>query len=195
MTRARETKRPGLALGFALFGLALACVDSPEIEDEFGSQIAPDCTREGSFEVELGEDQGGFVSLPEGSEPVLYHGAQGGTHLILAAHITTPDPIDRYEMAIKAEIGAPECDTDEDCSSFFPGGQYSRVIEGPDRVDVYDDASELPYLFLVVDGWDPNRLRKVTLDVSDACGRSATDVRVFLPYHEHRVELTDRPTP
>lgn len=173
--RATRGSQALLAMSVVLCVLA-GCVLEEDLE---GARIEPDCTLEGEFIVELGEARDGFAVILPGEEPTLIHGPQGGTHLVLAARLTTPDPIDSYEVALIAEVASESC-VDADCADFFTAGQIALTIEGPERiVQVGPDTIEVPSLFLVVNGWDPTRIRKLTLDVSDACGRATTDLRIF----------------
>jgi hypothetical protein len=142
------------------------------------AQIEPDCTRTGAFEVELGEGEDAFAPIATEGQPLLYHGAQGGTHLVLAARVGTPDPIDRYEVTLVAEAGQ-DCVADT-CASFTTIGAIDLVIEGS-RVLVGESEAEIPSLFLVVDGWEGAPLRRLTLEVADACDRRASTARSFEP--------------
>lgn len=156
--------------------LAIGCVQSSQGDEaKGGASIEPDCTREGAFAVELGEGEQGFESLEPGQQPMLYFGAQGGTHLILAGRVTTPDPLDRYEVSLLAEV----CDA-EDCASHAGVGSFTRVIEG-DAIVVGEAEVEVPRLFLVVEGWAGAPAQRLTLEVVDACQRRASTQREFLP--------------
>ena len=162
-----------LALGCAESGHGDSVGAQPE-----GAQLEPDCTRSGAFEVELGEGEDVFVPLAADAQPLLYHGAQGGTHLVLAARVTTPDPIDRYEVTLVAEAGQ-DCSAGT-CASFTTIGEIDLVIAGS-RVLVGTGEVEIPSLFLVVDGWEGAPLRRLTLEVADACDRRASTARTFEP--------------
>jgi hypothetical protein len=157
--------------------LSPACIAGDDGDD--GATIEPDCTREGDFVVELGQGQEAFEPIAADEEPMLYFGAQGGMHLILAAHLVTPNPLDIYDVALVAEAGQEPC-TDGDCSSWVTVGQIAPTIEGSSRIHPLDVGEiEITNLFLVLDNWNAP-VRRLTIELSDACDRRATAVRTFV---------------
>jgi hypothetical protein len=142
--------------------------------------LVPDCSLAGDFAVELGEGQASFEAIPTDGQPTLHYGPQGGTHLILAARLRTPDPLDRYDLALRAEVGQGSC-PDGDCAAFVTIGQFADVFEGVASVDRVDaELVEIPSLFLVIDDWTSSSVRRITLEIADACDRSAAVVRTFV---------------
>jgi hypothetical protein len=152
-----------LALALALFA-GIGC-DAKDAE-------SLDCTAQGEFVVEL--------RLATDEEPELFHGSQGGTHVILAARLSTPDPHDRYEVALLAEAGEEPC-VDLECAAWSRiGGYATQIDETNEQVGVVGPGEvELVNLFLVVDRWDAAPRRRITLEVDDACGRHALTRRTF----------------
>ena len=183
-TGSRSTRDCAVLSRLGVCALAtLACVEQADAGDGSlaGStaMIEPDCARMGEFTVELGEGSERFDPLASDAQPTLHSGAQGGTHLLLAARVTTPDPLDRYEVSLLAEAGQ-DCSAGE-CTSFITIGAIDRVIEGSDWLSVGELEVEIPSLFLVVDGWASAPLRRHTLEVADACDRRASSQRSFDP--------------
>src|SRR5262245_55405281 len=95
-------------LGATLATLAACGTSGAETRAVAGGGGAPkapaDCTIEGDLSLEPGEGETTFTPLAVGSAPTLYHGAQGGTHMILALRITTPEPLDRYTVTVVPEV-------------------------------------------------------------------------------------------
>lgn len=185
--RSRRARRRGVQLLAGLFvaSLLAGCsVGSGDLGDSRKPRpdeatIEPDCTREGDFVVEIGEGEESFAPILEGAEPELHHGAQGGTHFILAARLDTPDPLDRYVVDLLAEAGNEPCDGG-DCASYQQIGRIAAVVQGSSRIhDIGAGEVEIVNLFLVVAGWDPLRVRRLTLDISDACDRATSTARTF----------------
>jgi hypothetical protein len=165
----------------ACMGLLAACAPADDDACESGLEcavIVPDCSRQGDFIVELGEGLEGFEPIAADGEPTLHYGAQGGTHLILAARLVTPDPLDKYEVSLLAEAGQQPC-TRGECASYVTIGQIAQTIEGASRVQVGAGEAELPNLYLVVENWTDAPARRLTIEISDACDRQATNVRTF----------------
>lgn len=162
--------------------LMSACVGDDGAEPSPDTAVlVPDCSLAGDFAVELGEGQARFASIPTDGQPSVHYGSQGGTHLVLAARLITPDPLDRYELALRAEVGQGSC-PDGDCAAFATVGQLTDVIEGAASVQQVDAGLvEIPSLFLVVDNWAASPVRRITLELTDACDRSAAAVRTFVP--------------
>ena len=147
--------------------LVLACDAGPDTDP-----LVADCEASGVFALEL--------AIPEGDEPELIHGLQGGTHLILAAELRTPDPLERYQVSLRAETGQAPC-VEDGCAAWVEVGGFARELDsehgeveplGPEAVELND-------LFVVVDGWALAPRRRLSLEVSDVCGRSASTLRTF----------------
>lgn len=140
----------------------------------------PNCDRQGDFVVEIGEGQDGFEPIAADGEPTLWFGAQGGMHLILAARLFTPDPLDQYQITLLAEAGQEPCASGE-CASYTTIGQTAPVVEGASRIHrVGVGELEIPSLFLIVESWSVAPVRRLTIEISDACDRRATAVRTFV---------------
>ena len=158
-----------------LFGLALAACEAPGEEE-----AQADCSLLGEFAVELGDGHGAFMGLEDGASPELIHGIQGGTHLILGAWVHTPDPLERYTLALLAEVGQEPCDV-EGCASWTLSGELNIELDGSfDRLALAGPGEvEIHNLFLVVNAWEAAPHRRLRLDVWDACDRHASSVRTF----------------
>jgi hypothetical protein len=167
-----------LLTGLSLVAACIAGDDDP-LDSPESAVIVPDCSRTGDFVLELGEGQDSFEPIPADGQPTLHFGAQGGTHLILAARLVTPDPLDKYEVGLSAELGQEPC-TRADCASYVTIGQIAQVIEGESRIQVGEGEVEIPSLFLIVENWSGTPVRRLTLEISDACDRRATVVRTFV---------------
>lgn len=164
-----------LTLASSLLSLT-AC--DPSLE---GAPRLLDCSLTGEFSVELGQDRGaGFERLLADEEPELTHGLQGGTHLLLAGRLRTPDPLDAYEVELRAEAGLEPCD-EGGCAGWTELGAFGVVLDssygqvtvlGPDEV-------VLTPLFLVVEGWESAPVRRLSLTVSDPCERRASSQRLL----------------
>lgn len=132
-----------------------------------------DCSLEGELSVELGGLGDGFVPLLEGEAPRLYYGAQGGTHLVLAARLRTPNPLARYQLTLHARVGL-------DAHDLASAGRIETLVDAPGQVEIVEhDEVELAPLLLVVDGWAESPYRRVSLEVEDACGRYVAVSREF----------------
>ncbi len=170
----RPDSAPGWAFIALLLAGALAC-DAATLED-----IAVDCSREGELEVELGEDRDGFVVVPADGEPQLFHGNQGGTHLILAARLRTPEALDRYTVAVLAEAGVEPCDA-AGCADWLRIGGFEVELDASSGqiAELGPGELEITRLFLVVDNWAAAPRRRLSLEVTDLCGRRASTARTF----------------
>ena len=137
-----------------------------------------DCSIAGELALELGEGREAFEPFED--SPELFHGLQGGTHLILAARLRTPDPGDRYAISLLAEVGKLPCDT-EDCAGWTRAGGFESELDGASGqlVETGPDELELTSLFIVVENWDVAPRQRLRLDVEDPCGRHASATRSF----------------
>lgn len=162
-----------------VFTLVLVCVLACHSVDA-GTTVVADCTVQGELLVELGAGEGSFVSIPADGAPELFHGAQGGTHLIFGARLDTPDPLDGYTVSLLAEAGQAPC-TDDQCDAWVRIGGFAVELEPESQriVQVSDSQVEIISLFLVVDNWEAAPLRRVTLEVSDVCDRRVSAQRTF----------------
>ena len=167
---------------FRSYGLIVLVCTASTLACDGGDEheITSDCSREGDFIGELGQGQESFEPIPEGGEPTVHYGAQGGTHLVLAARLITPDPLDRYEISLTAEIGQEPC-TGGDCSSYQTISQITQTIEGAARIRENEAGElEIPSLFVVVENWSASSVRRITMEITDVCERRTTVVRTFV---------------
>src|SRR5262245_1231487 len=63
-----------------------------------------------------------FKALEPSAEPFLWHGPQGGQHLLLAVQVTNPVSEERFDVEFDAELGS-EC-TAADCAAWRSVGRY-----------------------------------------------------------------------
>ncbi|HZI06578.1 MAG TPA: hypothetical protein VEZ71_21290 [Archangium sp.] len=115
----QSRRNPGVAL--VLAGVVTGC-PGPEpyngdtyVYDGYGTiERDPDCKLTGPLELTLGEGDGtSFTPLAPGQEPVLYHGPQGGTHLILGVAVANP-AVEFPGMQFKFEAERLRCFSDGD---------------------------------------------------------------------------------
>ncbi|MBK8258928.1 MAG: hypothetical protein IPK82_40495 [Polyangiaceae bacterium] len=142
------------------------------------STIPPDCTLQGDLTLELGEGDIAFTPLGEGAGPELHYGPQGGTHLLLAVRVTTPNPIDKYKVKVLAEVGQPDC-TAQPCDMYTKAGSIETVVVGNKRVIVDVVHSDVLGLFVIVDGWLSGTQRRISVAVNDECDRQGALVYEF----------------
>jgi hypothetical protein len=157
----------------------LLAVASVACDEPSPGPTMADCSRDGAFAVSLGQGEDTYADIPTDVSPELIHGGQGGTHLILAARLDTPDPIERYMVSLLVEAGQAPCA--DDCAGWTRIGGFSFELDstsgrleqtGPQEV-------ELTSLFVIVENWEAAPRRRVTLEISDQCERRASAVRIF----------------
>lgn len=164
---------------------SLACTSTGNAEDASepgGDQvplIEPNCSLVGQLGLEFGEGYTQFVSLIDGAAPTLYHGPQGGTHLLLASRVHTPDPLDRYVVTVLAQVGNAEC-TQHPCAQYTQVGYIKTIVVGAPRVTVSgENTADVLGLFVLVDGWLAAAAKRISIDVSDDCNRQGPVVYEF----------------
>ncbi|HMY18263.1 MAG TPA: hypothetical protein PKA58_18185 [Polyangium sp.] len=174
-TQTFASKRVIRAICYSLsLAMPAACVGPDHPAPPGSSTIAPDCTRTGELGIAFGEGDREFMPLTNGAAPMLYHGPQGGTHLILASRVGTPDPLDRYVVTVVAEVGNAEC-TAQPCASYTKAGSIMRVVEGAPSVTVSGtNSADVVNLFVLVDGWLAGTQKRISISIADACDRKGS---------------------
>lgn len=179
--RAQGARVRGVAL--VLAGLVMGCPEPPEPDDEgtyvydpYGElERDPACTLTGPLELTLGEGDGtNFTPLAPGQEPVLYHGPQGGSHLILGVSVANPaTAFPGLQLEFVAESAV--CFSATGCPAPQLEGLSTVVVLRPERFLPAEEGAVTASGFLVVvSDWDPAEKRRLRVEAMDRCGRTGT---------------------
>lgn len=185
-----EQSRRNAGVALVLTGLVTGCPE-PEpynggtyVYDGYGTiERDPDCKLTGPLELTLGEGDGtSFTPLAPGQEPVLYHGPQGGTHLILGVAVANP-AVGFPGMQFKFEAERLRCFSDGECTAAEPIGSDEMLVSRPDRFLPGEGGSVNVSGFLVVVwNWNLGERRRLQVEAMDPCGRTGTaSVELGLP--------------
>ncbi len=131
-----------------------------------GGELAIDesCELVDALEVQLGDGEGSFGALAPGQEPALVRGLQGGSHMVLGVGIDNPS-LDHLAYEVTVTLSA-ESDGELDVV-----GERTVVYE-EQALEVLEGRVELLDLVVVPDVWPSSARRWITLQVTDACGRT-----------------------
>ncbi|WP_147333220.1 hypothetical protein [Archangium gephyra] len=179
-TRAHGSRGVGMAL--VLASLVMGCPTPPDpgnegtyVYDPYGSGTIdkdPACKLTGTLELKLGEGDGtNFLPLEPGQEPVLYHGPQGGTHVILGVHVANP-ALEFPGLSVKFVLQRQRCFSGSDCLSPENMGLDERVVMSPERFVAQEGgAVSVSGMLVLVSNWTPTESRRIQVYVADRCGR------------------------
>lgn len=176
----QSRRNPGVAL--VLAGVVTGC-PAPEPDDSgtyvydgYGTiERDPDCKLTGSLQLTLGEGDGtNFTPLAPGQEPVLYHGPQGGSHLILGVAVANP-AVEFPGMQLKFVAERLRCFSDGECTAAEPIGSDEMLVSRPDRFLPAEGGAVTVSGFLVlVWNWNESERRRLRVEAMDPCGRTGT---------------------
>jgi hypothetical protein len=181
-----EQSRRNVGVVLVVAGLVMGCPEPrPEPEpfdggtyvyDEYGTlERDPACKLSGTLELRLGEGDGtNFTPLAPGQEPVLYHGPQGGTHLILGVAVANPAvEFPGLKLGLVAESAL--CFSPTGCPPPRIEGGSVVVVTRPERFLPAEGGGVTVSGFLVVvTEWDPASRRRLRVEATDRCGRTGS---------------------
>jgi hypothetical protein len=157
--------------------LAVASASCGSDEDDIGRIT---CSVNDPLQLVLGDGEPGFEPLGPGAEPRLYHGEQGGHHLVLGVRVENPaveQPGYRIDIRIFTRPGlcqGPSC-------TWALVGSRSRTVRDARSITPADDgAVVIDGLLVVVDSWKPTEERRATIAVTDGCGRAGLKELLWL---------------
>ncbi len=139
------------------------------------------CELEGELEVVMGEGERNFTGLGPDEMPSAYFGFQGGQHVWMGVQVQNPS-LDHPLIQVEYEL---ELCYGDSCTS--PGAAWDRV--GIRSLALDDSTMELtPQNFfeqasiqIILENWDTSAHRRVTMVVTDPCGREGTAVHQSEP--------------
>ncbi len=146
--------------------------------------VDPTCQSTEAMNMEVGEGllPEDFDPIVEGDSPILYHGPQGGTHLLLAARVANPPP-DYPGLLVDflAEVGNG-C-TENACETWENVGEYEFDLMPPHpRLTTMPDGSVIGGgFYVIVTRWPDDGVRRVQSKVTDRCGRVGSFEILFAP--------------
>jgi hypothetical protein len=139
-----------------------------------GIEIDPNCEVSAELLVELGQGEHGFAPLEQGYMPRVHNGAQGGQHIFVAVRISGGDPghasflldVALYERGAY-QPGAAGADAELEDS-----GRRKVLIEDAalSGEGTFEQAGIVLQVYGGLEGAD------LVLEVTDSCGRTASDV-------------------
>ncbi len=145
------------------------------VYDDYGTiERDPACTLTGTLELTLGEGDGTNFTPLTGQEPALYHGPQGGTHLILGVALANP-ATDFPGLQLRWDAEKAVCFEPTGCPPPVSRGHSEVLVTRPDRFLPAEGGGVTVSGFLViVYDWDPNERRRLRVEATDRCGRTGT---------------------
>lgn len=174
-TRARGPRVAGVAL--ALASLVTGCPEPPE-PDPYGYgtiERDPACKLTGKLQLTPGEGDGAnFIPLGPGQEPVLYHGPQGGTHLLLGVGVANP-ALDSPGLSLRFILQRQRCRAPGDCLPAETMGREDWRVSDPERFMPQEGgAVGVSGILVLVSDWTPSQPRRIQINAVDRCGRTGT---------------------
>lgn len=115
---------------------------------------------------ELGEGEVDFDPLEPGEEPTLWHGPQGGTHLMLAAEVVAED-LTAVPLSLRTEAWS----FGEACTDGCLLADATFDLDPSRAITEDDEGWTFGHLQLIVTTWPTDELRELDLTLTDACGR------------------------
>jgi hypothetical protein len=153
------------------------------VYDDYGTiQRDPACTLTGPLELTLGEGDGtNFTPLTPGQEPVLYHGPQGGTHVILGVALANP-ATDFPGLQLEFVAERATCFEPTGCPPPQEAGHTQMLVTRPDRfLPAEAGGVTVSGLLVIVWGWELDEKRRLRVEATDRCGRTGTAAVVLGP--------------
>ncbi|WP_375773310.1 hypothetical protein NR798_21325 [Archangium gephyra] len=167
-------------MALVLTSLVMGC-PGPDPSDEgtyvydgYGTiERDPACKLTGNLQLSLGEGDGtDFTPLAPGQEPVVYHGPQGGSHLILGVSVANP-ATEFPGLQVQFLLQRQRCTTAESCLPPETMGRDERLVNDPQRfLPQEGGAVSVSGILVLLGDWDPAQSRRIQVQALDRCGRA-----------------------
>jgi hypothetical protein len=185
----RETRALGPCVALVLASLVTGC-PGPEpynggtyVYDGYGTiERDPACKLTGNLQLSLGEGDGtNFLPLAPGQEPVVYHGPQGGSHLILGLSVANP-ATEFPGLQVQFLLQRQRCLSGTDCRPPDNMGREERLVSDPARfLPQEGGAVSVSGILVLLGDWNPNESRRIQVQALDRCGRAGVTSMLLGP--------------